>query len=101
MSASGPLGLSEFLPSPNRTFPLLFSIDQDDTGSSPPHLPLTAEYHAKDFVLNTVMEPWAREAFRRRGWASVEGVNIREWTMMVIQRYRYVVGMSSRIFPHN
>ncbi|KAK0232724.1 hypothetical protein IW262DRAFT_1257949 [Armillaria fumosa] len=94
MSASGPLGLSEFLPSPNRTFPLLFSIVPDpvDTGLSPPHLPLTTEYHAKDFVLDAVMAPWAREAFRRRGWASVEGVNIREWTMMVIQRYRYVVG---------
>ncbi|KAK0440396.1 uncharacterized protein EV420DRAFT_1650528 [Desarmillaria tabescens] len=94
MSASGPLGLSEFLPSPNRTYPLHFSLvaDPNDVGSSPPHLPLTAEYHAKDFVLDTVMGPWAREAFRRRGWASVEGVNLREWTMMVIQRYRYVVG---------
>ncbi|KAG7450868.1 uncharacterized protein BT62DRAFT_1001714 [Guyanagaster necrorhizus] len=94
MSASGPLGLSEFLPSPNRTIPLQFSFlaDRNDTGLSSPHLPLTTEYHAKDFVLDTVMAPWAREAFRRRGWASVEGINVREWTMMVLQRYRYVVG---------
>lgn len=34
------------------------------------------------------------EAYKRRGTKSGNGVNVREWTMMVIQRYRYIIGES-------
>ncbi len=95
MIASGPLGLSEFLPSPNRTVPLHRTQNYFDefTPLGPPHLPLASDYRDIDFSLETVMAPWIEEATQRRGSdEGVAGISVREWAMMVLQRYRYVVG---------
>ncbi|KAK0496003.1 hypothetical protein EDD18DRAFT_1390447 [Armillaria luteobubalina] len=93
--ASGSLGLSEFLPSPDRTVLLHRTQNYFDEVSplGPPHLPLAPDYHDIDFSLETVMAPWVEEATQRRGSdEGAAGVNVREWAMMVLQRYRYVVG---------
>ncbi|KAG7448582.1 uncharacterized protein BT62DRAFT_992613 [Guyanagaster necrorhizus] len=95
MIASGPLGLSEFLPSPNRTVPLRRPQNHVDElpPVGPPHLPLAPDYRDIDFSLDTVMAPWIEEATQRRGLEKgAAGLSVREWTMMAIQRYRYVVG---------
>ncbi|KAK0192662.1 hypothetical protein F5146DRAFT_1191389, partial [Armillaria mellea] len=94
MIASGPLGLSEFLPSPNRTVPLRRMQNYFDElpPLGPPHLPLAPDYHDIDFSLETVIAPWIEEATQSRGSdEGVAGISVREWAMMVIQRYRYFV----------
>ncbi|KAK0458963.1 uncharacterized protein EV420DRAFT_1479618 [Desarmillaria tabescens] len=90
-----PLSLSEFLPSPNRTVPLRLPQNYVDElpPIGPPHLPLAPDYHDIDFSLQFVMAPWIEEAAQRRGSEEgAPGISVREWTMMVLQRYRYVVG---------
>ncbi len=90
LSASGPLGISEFLPPPDRKLPASNSLANYVPTTAPPHLPLGSDYRDIDFSLDSVMGPWLAEVSIRRGLGAA--VSVREWTMMVIQRYRYVVG---------
>lgn len=78
MKASGTLGLDAFLPSPDRALPLA----QEDLGfdnSEVPHLPLTPQWQDAHFSLLSVMG------------ASRE-LNVRAWTLRLLQRYRFVIG---------
>lgn len=90
LNVSGPLGISEFLPSPDRTVSVSHSLADYVPTTAPPHLPLASDYKDINFSLDSVMGPWLAEVSIRRGRGAA--VNVREWTMMVIQRYRYVVG---------
>ena len=78
MKASGTLGLAAFLPSPDRALPLAqedLSFDDDEV----PHLPLTPQWQDAHFSLLSVMG------------ASRE-LNVRAWTLRLLQRYRFVIG---------
>ncbi|KAK0436583.1 hypothetical protein EV421DRAFT_1831355 [Armillaria borealis] len=90
LGASGPLGISEFLPPPDRKLSVSNSLANYVPTTAPPHLPLGSDYRDIDFSLDSVMGPWLAEVSIRRGLGTA--VSVREWTMMVIQRYRYVVG---------
>ncbi|KAK0201124.1 hypothetical protein DFS33DRAFT_1479637 [Desarmillaria ectypa] len=90
LNASGPLGISEFLPPPDRKLSVSHSLAGYAPTTAPPHLPLASDYHDANFSLDSVMGPWLAEVSIRRGCGAA--VSVREWTMMVIQRYRYVVG---------
>ena len=78
MKASGTLGLEAFLPSPERALPLAqedLSYDDNEV----PHLPLTPRWEDGQFSLLSVMG------------ASRE-LNVRAWTLRLLQRYRFVIG---------
>jgi hypothetical protein len=80
--ASGDLGLSALLPSPDRRY-------RPQTPSSPiadipPHLPLSSEWEHVDFSLAAV--------FASGFWTSENGINLREWVQRMLERYRYVIG---------
>ncbi|KAK0462958.1 uncharacterized protein EV420DRAFT_1521921 [Desarmillaria tabescens] len=90
LNASGPLGISEFLPPLDRKLSVSNSLADYLPTTAPPHLPLASDYHDIDFSLDSVMGPWLAEVSIRRGRGAA--VSVREWSMMVIQRYRYVVG---------
>lgn len=88
--ASGPLGLSAFLPPSERTlgsfagklpslpFPFLDAAPSD-TNQDIPHLPLADKWQDGRFALRDVM-----------GAAGER--NVRKWTLALLQRYRYVIG---------
>jgi len=93
IAASGHLGLSAFLPESDRRLPSLKWDHPSSSSSSsppssvgPPHLPLVSNFHDGDFSLRRVVGPWAETS------ASEGGVSVREWTLQLLQRYRFVVG---------
>ncbi|EPS98615.1 hypothetical protein FOMPIDRAFT_59328 [Fomitopsis schrenkii] len=79
--ASGPLGVSVFLPPQERRIADLSAKQPGtvDAQNTIPHLPLVSRYEDGDFSLRGVM-----------GAAGER--NIRTWVERVLQRYRYVVG---------
>jgi len=84
VQASGPLGLSAFLPPRDRT--LASRIDlQDAPDAVVPHLPLVDDWQDGDFSLQEVA-------------SSSQEVNVRDWTLQLLQRYRYVIGDTPSMF---
>ncbi|RPD56204.1 hypothetical protein L226DRAFT_535831 [Lentinus tigrinus ALCF2SS1-7] len=84
VESSGSLGLSSFLPHADRTSPSSNERATDDSATIP-HLPLVDDWHEGQFALRDVMR-YAPET------------NVREWTMRLLQRYRYVIGGTSSMF---
>ncbi|QRW00561.1 exopolysaccharide phosphotransferase [Ceratobasidium sp. AG-Ba] len=80
VAASGTLGLSAFLPNPIHGLKSTQESAQDPV----PHLPLVSDYHTGDFSL--------------RGVLGDSAVDIRAWTVRMLQRYRFVIGSTPSIF---
>ncbi|PCH40334.1 hypothetical protein WOLCODRAFT_98719 [Wolfiporia cocos MD-104 SS10] len=77
VQASGRLGLSAFLPDPQRILPAVFgSLAATD---SVPHLPLVEDWQVGNFSLRAVIP-------------RTHDVTAREWSLQLMQRYRYVIG---------
>ncbi|KAI0768964.1 hypothetical protein BD413DRAFT_478467 [Trametes elegans] len=83
VKASGPLGLSAFLPSTERR--VVSSNRHPNPDDAIPHLPLVDNWHDGQFALRDVMKD-ARTS------------SVREYALMVLQRYRYVVGSTPSEF---
>lgn len=87
VTASGPLGLSAVFPPAGTTY----RTQRDDEKLrkidylSPPHLPLTPTWQEADFSLESVLSETSLPG---------EPVNLRKWTMQLLQRYLYVDGQS-------
>lgn len=91
-SASGEAGISAYLPDPSRVFshPLRMEKDtddfvgihitSDDTPKEAPHLPLVSDWKQGDFTLQGVLPQESME------------LNIRQWTLRLLERYRFVIG---------
>lgn len=78
--ASGPLGLAALLPPPDRVLASLAGkLPATPDAPDVPHLPLVDSWEDGRFALRDVMG-----AARER--------SVREWTLQLLQRYRYVVG---------
>ena len=81
VNQSGRLGLSQVLPHPDRRSP---PSDEHPTSDAEtiPHLPLVDDWKKGQFALRDMMK-YAPET------------SVREWSMRLMQRYRYVIGASS------
>ncbi|KAI0366952.1 hypothetical protein BV20DRAFT_951200 [Pilatotrama ljubarskyi] len=83
VKASGPLGLSAFLPSEERRVPI------EDPLPGPegfiPHLPLVSDWHDGRFALRDVMK-------------DAHTTSVRDWSLMLLQRYRYIIGDTPSVF---
>ncbi|KAG8814552.1 hypothetical protein FRC17_001079 [Serendipita sp. 399] len=97
--ASGPLGLSALLPSPERIYHHRRKSGDDGMakGTVPvgsdhvsPHLPLTTEWRSTDFSLSSV--------FASGFWDQPHGVRLREWVQRLLEKYRYVLADTDNIF---
>ncbi|KAI0741527.1 hypothetical protein C8Q80DRAFT_1273944 [Daedaleopsis nitida] len=84
VNKSGPLGLSAFLPHRDRRSPRSEASASDESETIP-HLPLIEDWHDGQFSLSEVMK-YASEA------------SVREWSMRLLQRYRYVIGGTQSAF---
>ncbi|KAF9517786.1 hypothetical protein BS47DRAFT_1325910 [Hydnum rufescens UP504] len=94
VTASGRLGLSAFLPSPNRTFQAKPG-DSQDRREKPipiPILPLTPTWWKTDFSLDSVLSPYASNA------TPSTPIDLRAWVVQVLQRYRFVIGETPAMF---
>ncbi|KZS99795.1 uncharacterized protein LAESUDRAFT_732875, partial [Laetiporus sulphureus 93-53] len=80
--ASGSHGLSAFLPASDRVLP---PVDNEDGEREVPHLPLVANWEDGDFSLFAVM------GMKRE-------LNVRQWVLQLLQRYRYVIGDTPSLF---
>jgi 3-O-alpha-D-mannopyranosyl-alpha-D-mannopyranose xylosylphosphotransferase len=90
VTASGPLGLSAFLPPREAIFKNDVDADVENIDYiSPPHLPLTPTWQEADFSLDNVL---------RETSLPQEEVNLREWSMKLLSRYLYVSGKSNSHF---
>ncbi|KAF8327155.1 uncharacterized protein EI90DRAFT_3156249 [Cantharellus anzutake] len=91
VKASGPLGLSAFLPPTNRTFETsrIILSDGDQRTSHVPMLPLTKRWNICDYSLENVLAPYA---------SSQEHINIRQWILRLLLRYRFVIGVTPSSF---
>ncbi|KAI0788222.1 hypothetical protein C8Q74DRAFT_1196372 [Fomes fomentarius] len=89
VNKSGPLGLSSFLPHHDRRSP---SSDEHPASDAEaiPHLPLVDEWQHGQFALRDVMK-------------YAPDTSVREWSMRLMQRYRYVIGGTHQAFEqlHN
>ncbi|KDQ19027.1 hypothetical protein BOTBODRAFT_184820 [Botryobasidium botryosum FD-172 SS1] len=74
--ASGSTGLSAFLPDKSRTFSSPWSPFSGHP-DLPPHLPLVDNWQKGDFSLTGIL--------------GSQDVNIRDWTMQLLHRYRFVI----------
>ncbi|KAI0671047.1 hypothetical protein C8Q78DRAFT_973893 [Trametes maxima] len=81
VKASGPLGLSAFLPSEERR---LSNVEPTAEGLIP-HLPLVKNWHDGQFALQTVMKHSRTSS-------------VRDWSHMLMQRYRYIIGATPSVF---
>ncbi|KAI0345638.1 hypothetical protein BDW22DRAFT_1481867 [Trametopsis cervina] len=82
-AASEPLGLESFLPSPYRSLPVVdpaAEVSDDDV----PHLSLEPKWQDADFSLRAVI--------------TTPGANIREWTLKLLQRYRFELAYTPYAF---
>ncbi|OJT14234.1 3-O-alpha-D-mannopyranosyl-alpha-D-mannopyranose xylosylphosphotransferase [Trametes pubescens] len=83
VKASGPLGLAAFLPPEDRR------VHIEDPTPTPdgfiPHLPLVDDWHDGKFALRDVLK-------------EAHTTNIRDWSLMLLQRYRYVIGETPSSF---
>ncbi|KAJ3559317.1 hypothetical protein NM688_g420 [Phlebia brevispora] len=78
LKASGNVGLSAFLPPPERTLSTLAGkapVEKDEV----PHLPLVENWEDGDFAIRDVM-------------ASSRDMSVRSWTLQLLSRYRFVIG---------
>ncbi|KDQ61660.1 hypothetical protein JAAARDRAFT_518082 [Jaapia argillacea MUCL 33604] len=73
---SGELGLSAFLPQKGRT------VWPSRWGSAPSTLPLNKKWREADFRLQSVLSEAPR----------FMTIDVREWTMQLLYRYRFVIG---------
>lgn len=100
--ASGEKGLDAFLPDPNRN--VEFAKISPVADERDPFLPLDSTWSQIDFSLGNVLAPWAVNTHpttseRRK---SLKGtVNVREWTMRAMARYRFVLGALLHDFRDN
>ena len=78
MKASGRLGMEAFLPSPSRTVPVTQGADASHNDDVP-HLSLEERWQDGQFSLASTIN-------------SSKEVNVREWTLRLLERYRFVVG---------
>ena len=79
MRASGRLGMEAFLPPPHRVVPAAPdapAADPDDV----PHLSMEERWEDGQFALNTVLRTSSRD------------VGVRDWTLRLLERYRFVIG---------
>lgn len=83
VASSGPLGLSSFLPAPNRDWKRWDngSLEAEPSPTIAPHLPLVADYRAANFTLASVLSS-----------SKGETSSVREWTNELIARYRFTIG---------
>lgn len=81
LRASGPVGLSAFLPPLERTYPPFDARNppRPIPEEVPVHLPLTKVWQTTDFTLHSCLQA--------RG-----PVHVREWVLRTMSRYKYVVG---------
>ncbi|TFY57965.1 hypothetical protein EVJ58_g6702 [Rhodofomes roseus] len=84
VKASGSLGLSAFLPPAERVVPTTPPLDSD-VDADVPHLPLVDNWQKGDFSLQAVM-------------ANSRETNVRQWTLQLLHRYRYVLGSTPMMF---
>lgn len=91
VKASGKLGLSAFLPPPERVF-RTDALEYEETFSDlpPPHLPLVKDWHNGDFSLKGVLHEWSLR--------SNQGINVRRWIMEMLMRYRFSLGETPSFF---
>lgn len=85
VTASGPLGLSAFLPPHGTTF-LNAPLEEGKAYPKflpPPHLPLTPTWHEADFSLEAIMQTTALPE---------ESVDMRVYSMKLLSRYLYLSG---------
>jgi 3-O-alpha-D-mannopyranosyl-alpha-D-mannopyranose xylosylphosphotransferase len=85
VTASGPLGLSAFLPPHGTTF-LNAPLEEGKAYPKflpPPHLPLTPTWHEADFSLGAIMQTTALPE---------ESVDMRVYSMKLLSRYLYLSG---------
>jgi len=80
--ASGSIGITSVLPSPERELPPLPDVAETE---DVPHLPLVQRWQDGDFSLRSVMRITGER-------------NVRMWTMQLLQRYRYVIGQTPASF---
>ena len=82
VNASGRLGLSAVLPHPSRRSPPSDADPASTDGlATIPHLPLVDDWHDGQFSLRDVMR-------------YAPDTSVRQWSMRMMQRYRYVIGES-------
>ena len=89
VNASGPRGLSAFLPDRQSLYkPTIKSPTQrsDRPYDQSPILPLTNTWQAADFSLDSVLQKYPVE----KG-----GIALRSWTLRLLSRYLYVTGEST------
>jgi len=96
VASSGKTGLSAFLPDRSRIVPSSSSLPSPSSSSASasghqiPHLPLVSDWRTGDFSLTGVL------GASSHGGGS--GTNVRNWTMQMLQRYRFVIGSTPSIF---
>ncbi|KZT09090.1 uncharacterized protein LAESUDRAFT_722792 [Laetiporus sulphureus 93-53] len=77
--ASGSQGLSAFLPLPELVMPPVAApAAGTHRTDEEPHLPLVHDWHDGDFSLRAVV-------------GTTHNVNVRQWILQLMQRYRYVI----------
>ncbi|KAH9933272.1 hypothetical protein B0H21DRAFT_780951 [Amylocystis lapponica] len=83
VKASGHLGLSAFLPSAARSLPSLAGTVPGPSHDTP-HLPVIGDWEDGVFSLEDVI-------------GNVD-LSVREWTLQLLQRYRFVIGSTPSLF---
>jgi hypothetical protein len=84
---SGSTGLEALLPPAART--VKYTHPSPVVDKRDPFLPLAESWTKIDFEMGKVLAPWAR----LNATSGVVGVNVREWVMRAMARYRFVLGM--------
>ncbi|KEP55225.1 putative exopolysaccharide phosphotransferase [Rhizoctonia solani 123E] len=86
VASSGDLGLSAFLPEPDRAWMSWKDAAEPSTAIAP-HLPLVANYRAANFTLSHVFT-------QSRG----ETTSVRDWVVELVARYRFTIGLTPSHF---
>ncbi|KAG8709620.1 Xanthine phosphoribosyltransferase 1 [Ceratobasidium sp. 423] len=86
VASSGDLGLSAFLPEPDRAW-APWKNAAEPSAAIAPHLPLVADYRAANFTLGNVFT-------QSRG----ETTSVRDWVVELIARYRFTIGLTPSHF---
>ncbi|KAF8317669.1 hypothetical protein DL93DRAFT_2110386 [Clavulina sp. PMI_390] len=91
VNASGKSGLKAFLPDASRT--MEYEAPSSQADDYDPMLPLESSWKEVDFSARAVLEPWAKAFDSGLPMSEVRGrVNVREWVMRAMVRYRFVFG---------
>ncbi|KIP04248.1 hypothetical protein PHLGIDRAFT_76231 [Phlebiopsis gigantea 11061_1 CR5-6] len=85
MRASGRLGMEAFLPSPHRVVPAAPDAPAS-ARDEVPHLSMEERWQDGQFAVSAVLQTSAR------------AVNVRDWTLRLLERYRFVIGYSPYAF---